>query len=131
MFVATFTSPRYSDEQLSLMEEQEATTAAAAATAGAEDLPVEDEEPGIAGAGAEWWCPCSHCAPMDTESPSAAENLKDANFFRTKSLNQKRTRTYMLWSVLVLHRIWTAESWRLISESQRNCHLHYLHIYFC
>ena len=61
MFVATFTSPRYSDEQLRLMEEQEATTAAAAATAGAEDLPVEDEEPGIARAGAEWWCLCSHC----------------------------------------------------------------------
>ena len=44
--------PQYSDEQLKLLEE----TAAAAATAEAEDLPVAEEEPGMARAGADWWC---------------------------------------------------------------------------
>ncbi|CAL8286165.1 unnamed protein product [Boreogadus saida] len=57
--------PQYSDEKLKLLEEQEA--AAAAATAEAEDLPVADEEPAMARAGADWWCLCSHRAPIDTE----------------------------------------------------------------
>ncbi|CAL8286173.1 unnamed protein product [Boreogadus saida] len=60
--------PQYSDEKLKLLEEQEA--ASAAATAEAEDLPVADEEPARARAGADWWCLCSHCAPMDTEVES-------------------------------------------------------------
>ncbi|CAL8304509.1 unnamed protein product [Arctogadus glacialis] len=51
--------PQYSDEQLQLIEEQEA---AAAATAKAEGLKVADEEPGMARAGADWWCLCTHCA---------------------------------------------------------------------
>ncbi|XP_056449914.1 uncharacterized protein LOC130385435 [Gadus chalcogrammus] len=59
--------PQYSDEQLQLIEEPEA---AAAATAEAEGLKVADEEPGMARAGADWWCLCSHCAPMDTEVES-------------------------------------------------------------
>ncbi|XP_077061941.1 uncharacterized protein LOC143714601 [Siphateles boraxobius] len=58
--------PQYSKEQLRLMVEQEA--AAAAAEAG--DLPVASEEPGLARAGADWWCLCSHCAPTDTELES-------------------------------------------------------------
>ena len=59
--------PQYSDEQLQLIEEQEA---AAAATAEAEGLTVADEEPGMARAGADWWCLCAHCSPMDTEVES-------------------------------------------------------------
>ncbi|KAK0134322.1 hypothetical protein N1851_030115 [Merluccius polli] len=62
--------PQYSDEQLRPIDEQEAAMAAAAATAEAEDLPVVDEEPGIAQAKVDWWCLCSHCAPMDTEIES-------------------------------------------------------------
>ncbi|CAL8300326.1 unnamed protein product [Merluccius merluccius] len=58
--------PQYSDEQLRAMEEQEAAEAAAA-TAETDDLPAADEEPAMARAGADWWCLCSHCAPMDTE----------------------------------------------------------------
>ncbi|CAL8338889.1 unnamed protein product [Boreogadus saida] len=61
--------PQYSDEQLRAMEEQEAAEAAAA-TAEADDLPASDEEPAMARAGADWWCLCSHCAPMDTEQES-------------------------------------------------------------
>ncbi|CAL8397898.1 unnamed protein product [Boreogadus saida] len=57
--------PQYSDEQLKLLGGQEG--AAAAATAEADDLPVADEAPGMARAGADWWCLCSHCAPMDIE----------------------------------------------------------------
>ncbi|CAL8342984.1 unnamed protein product [Merluccius merluccius] len=61
--------PQYSDEQLRAMEEQEAAEAAAA-TAEAGDLPAVDEEPAMARARADWWCLCSHCAPMDTEQES-------------------------------------------------------------
>ena len=61
--------PQYSDEQLRAMEEQEAAEAAAT-TAEADDPSAADEEPAMARAGANWWCLCSNCAPMDTEQES-------------------------------------------------------------
>ena len=70
--------PQYSDEQLQLIEEQEA---AAAATAEAEGLKVADEEPGMARAGADWWCQWTQ-----DKSLSAAENSSCANFFWTNFL---------------------------------------------
>ena len=67
--------PQYSDEQLRVMEEQEAAeaatdTAEADALPAADHLPAADEEPATARAGADWWCLCSHCPPIDTEQES-------------------------------------------------------------
>ena len=76
------------------MEEQEATEAAAA-TAEADDLPAADEEPAMARAGANWWCLCYH-QWTENKSLSAAENSGGANFFWTKSRNQRMTRTCVL-----------------------------------
>ena len=45
----------------------------------------------MARTGADWWCLCSHCAPMDTEVESAAENFKDVDFSWTKSESDEDT----------------------------------------
>ncbi|KAK2905457.1 hypothetical protein Q8A67_007256 [Cirrhinus molitorella] len=79
--------PQYSDEQLRMMEEQEAVRAAAAAAEEQDLLGGQEEEPGQTRAGVDWWCQCSRCAPMGTESPIAVANFNDAIFFWTRSLN--------------------------------------------
>ncbi|KAK9976719.1 hypothetical protein ABG768_021924 [Culter alburnus] len=61
--------PHYSDKQLRMMEEQEAVRAAAAAEE-QDLLGTREEEPGQTRAGADWWCQCSRCAPMDSERES-------------------------------------------------------------
>ena len=61
--------PHYSEEQLRMIEEQEA--AGAAAVAEERDLPGGiEEDPGQTRAGADWWCHCSRCTPMDTDRES-------------------------------------------------------------
>lgn len=61
--------PQYSDEQLRMMEEQEAVGAASAAEE-QDLLGGQEEEPGQTRAGADWWCQCSRCTPMETDRES-------------------------------------------------------------
>ncbi|XDV17632.1 hypothetical protein PO909_023464 [Leuciscus waleckii] len=61
--------PQYSDEQLRMMEEQEVVGAAAAAEE-QDLLGGQEEEPGQTRAGADCWCQCSRCAPMETDTES-------------------------------------------------------------
>ncbi|KAJ8013981.1 hypothetical protein DPEC_G00035490 [Dallia pectoralis] len=56
--------PQYSETQLRLTEEQEAVAAEERSLPGG-----HEEEPVQSRAGADWWCQCSRCAPMDTEIP--------------------------------------------------------------
>ena len=77
--------PQYSEEQLRLMEEQEATACRGRG-------PCTDSGAGrIAVA-----CALAACHGLRTQSPSAAENFNDGNFSWTKSLNQTSTRTFVL-----------------------------------
>ncbi|KAJ8002311.1 hypothetical protein DPEC_G00178560 [Dallia pectoralis] len=53
--------PQYSETQLRLTEEQEAAAAEERSLPGG-----HEEEPVPSRAGADCWCQCSRCAPMDT-----------------------------------------------------------------
>ncbi|XP_055050357.1 uncharacterized protein [Misgurnus anguillicaudatus] len=61
--------PQYSNEQLRMMEEQEAVEAAAAPDE-QDLLGGQEEEPEQARVGSDWWCQCTCCAPMETEKES-------------------------------------------------------------
>ena len=99
--------PQYSDEQLRAMEVQ-GVAEAAAATAKADGMPAADKEPAKARAGADWWCLCSHFAPMDTEQESVCcrefqrcRNRRNRRMTRTCVLSM--TRTCVLLITRVLH----------------------------
>ncbi|KAG5274854.1 hypothetical protein AALO_G00140890 [Alosa alosa] len=104
--------PQYSDEQLRAMEEQEAAEAAATTA----DLPAADEEPAMARAGANWWCLCSNCAPMDTEQ----ESVCCREFQRCQFLLDEITESEDDTETRVSHPIWIVASWRPTLEYLRS-----------
>lgn len=112
--------PQYSDEQLRPMEEQEAANAAAA-TPEADELPAADEEPAVAGAGADWWCLCSNCAPMDTEQESVCcREFQRCQFLLDEITESEDDTDVCVVDHRVSHCIWTAASWRPTLEYLRS-----------